>query len=274
LNQYADYAKSQGRPIIGGDGIDPRWYNDPNLFPALPPFTNGMIAGLQHFVAEGASRLGVVYCLEIAKLCSYANDTIMKSPVGKYVVANEQVSLVAPSYTSQCLRMQAAKVEVLYLLMETAGTERFVQDCATQGYRPKYVALALSATADYPKADILQGTYIPGATVPPSETELPIVAEFLAALAKYSPGVEASGNNSLGWADGLILGLAGAHLSDNPTVAELRDNLWKVKSDTLGGFMAPVTYRKDQPAIPSTCIFLWGVKNHKFYAPQGTKPSC
>ncbi|HEX4101966.1 MAG TPA: ABC transporter substrate-binding protein [Pseudonocardiaceae bacterium] len=274
MDQYADYAKSKGLPWIGGDGIDPRWQSDPNLFPVMPPFINGVITALQHFVSEGATRLGVAYCLEVSKLCTLGSDTIMKSPVAKYVVADEQISLVAPSYTSQCLRMQAAKVEVIFLYLETTATQRFAQDCASQGYRPKYVSTALSASEDYPKADVLQGTSVPAEIVPPTETQLPVVAQFLAALAKYAPGVEPSGINAPGWADGLLLGRAGAHLSDNPTAAEFMENLWKMKGDTLGGYTAPLTFRKGQPALASSCTYLWGVKDHKWYAPQGAKLSC
>jgi branched-chain amino acid transport system substrate-binding protein len=274
LDQYADYAKSKGVPFIGGDGVGARWFTDPNLFPAVGPTTGAIEAGLQYFVNQGMTHLGMTYCLEVAKMCGYLNDTAVKSPVGKHIVDDEQVSLVAPSYTSQCLRMQAQKIEAIYLLMDTSGAARMTQNCATQGYTPKMMVLGLDATAAFPGVDAMQGALVPGATVPPSETQIPAVAEYRAAMNKYAPGIGDSGCGLLGWAGGLLLGRAGEHLSDNPTAADFKANLWKIKNDDLGGFTTPLTFPKDKPAIPSTCVFIWGVKDHKFYAPQGPKPVC
>jgi branched-chain amino acid transport system substrate-binding protein len=274
VDQYADYAKSKGVPFIGGDAVGGRWYTDPNMFPAVGPTTGAIQAGLQYFIKQGMTRLGMTYCLEVAKMCGYLNDTTMKSPVGKNIVADEQVSLVAPSYTSQCLRMQSNKIEAIYLLMDTAGAARFVQNCATQGYKPKVMVLGLDATAEFPRVDAMQGALVPGATVPPSETQIPAVAEYRAAMNKYAPGIGDSGCGLLGWAGGLLLGRAGEHLPDNPTAADFKATLWKIKNDDLGGFTTPLTFPKDKPAIPSTCLFLWGSKDHKFYAPQGPKALC
>jgi branched-chain amino acid transport system substrate-binding protein len=216
----------------------------------------------------------MTYCLEVAKMCGYLNDTTMRSAVGKYIVADEQVSLVAPSYTSQCLRMQAAKVEMIYELMDTAGAARMTQNCATQGYKPKIMVLGLDASPDFPTVEAMQGAFVPGATAPLSETQIPAVAKYRAAMDKYAPGYGDSGTTGSGWASGLVLGLAGAHLPDNPTAADLKANLWKIKNDDLGGFNTPLTFPKDKPAVPSSCVFLWGVKDHKFFAPQGAKAVC
>jgi branched-chain amino acid transport system substrate-binding protein len=274
LDQYADYAKSRGVPFIGGDGIGARWYTDPDMFPAINPTTGGIQAGLQYFVNTGSTRLGMMYCLEVAKMCGYLNDATIKSPVGKYIIVDEQVSVVAPSYTSQCLRMQAEKIQAIFLMMDTAGAARLVQNCATQGYRPKIMVFGLDATATYPKVDVMEGSFIPAPTIPPSGTQNPAVAEYRKAMDKYAPGIGDSGMAGLGWANGLVLGRAGAHLPDNPTAADFKANLWKIKNDDLGGFTTPLTFPKDKPAVPSSCVFIWGVKDHKFYAPRGPKADC
>jgi hypothetical protein len=136
------------------------------------------------------------------------------------------------------------------------------------------MVLGLDATAAFPGVDAMQGALVPGATVPPSETQIPAVAEYRAAMNKYAPGIGDSGCSLLGWAGGLLLGRAGAHLPDNPTAADFKANLWKINNDDLGGFTTPLTFPKDKPAIPSSCVYLWGAKDHKFYAPQGPKAVC
>jgi branched-chain amino acid transport system substrate-binding protein len=274
FDQYADYAKSKGVPFIGGDAVDPRWFTDPNAFPSTSPLSAQMEAGLQSLLNQGVSRLGMIYCIEVAKLCPYLNDLMMKSPVGKNITVDEQVSLVAPSYTSQCLRMQSAKVEAVFLLMDTAGAARFAQNCVTQGYRPKFMVLGLDATPEYPKIPVLAGSSLPGATVPVSETQIPSIAQYRQAMDRYLPGVGDSGMSGLGWVGGVILGRAGAHLSDHPTVQELLENLWTIKNDNLGGITVPLTFAKGKPSTAAHCVFIWGVKDGKFYAPLGPKPVC
>jgi branched-chain amino acid transport system substrate-binding protein len=274
LDQYADYAASKGVPFIGGDAVGERWFTDPNLFPSIGSTTGALIAGLQYFVGQGATRLGMTYCIEVAKLCGYIADTIANSPVGKNLVVKEQVSLVAPSYTSQCLRMQSAKVEVAYLLMDTAAAARFVQNCASQNFKPKVMILGLDASPEFPTVAALGDTLVPSGTVALSETQIPAVAEYHAAMAKYAPGINDSGTAGLGWASGMVLGRAGAHLPDNPTAADFKANLWKMKNDDLGGYTTPLTFAKDHPAVVADCMFVWGVKDQKFWAPFGPKRRC
>jgi branched-chain amino acid transport system substrate-binding protein len=274
VDQYADYAKSKSIPFIGGDGVGARWYTDPDMFPAVAPTTGAIEAGLRNFVNQGSTRLGMTYCLEVAKMCGYLNDVTVKSPVGKYIIDDEQVSLAAPSYTSQCLRMQAEKIAAVFTILDTAGAARFVQNCATQGYDPKFMVLSLDASPAFPKVDALHDAFLPGPTVPPSETQIPAVAEYRAAMDKFAPGIGDSGCSGMGWANGLVLGRAGVHLPDNPTAVDFEANLWMVKNDDLGGFATPLTFPKDKPAVASTCVFIWGVKDHKFYAPRGPKALC
>jgi branched-chain amino acid transport system substrate-binding protein len=170
--------------------------------------------------------------------------------------------------------MQAAKVQVVYLLMDTAAIARFVQNCVTQGYQPKVMVMSLDANPEFPKVDVLKDALVPGATVPPSETQIPAVAEYRSAMDKYAPGIGDGGVAGLGWASGLVLGRAGAHLPDNPTAADFKANLWKIKNDDLGGFTTQLTFRKDEPAVATVCVFIWGVKDDKFSAPQGAKAIC
>jgi branched-chain amino acid transport system substrate-binding protein len=275
FDQYADYADGQGIPFIGGDGFTARWYTDPNAFPAASPVANQIVSGLRYFESvSGLTRLGMTYCVEVAQLCQYLHEQVMKSPMGKYIVDDEVISFVQPSFTSQCLRMQSKGVQLVYLLQDTASAARFGRDCATQGYRPKIMVLGLDATAEYPKVDDLKDSYLPGATVPLSETELPAVAEYHAAMNRYAPGIADSGTAGMGWMNGQILGRAGAHLPDHPVPADFKENLWKIHNDDFGGFTTPITFPKGKPAVPSNCVFVWGVKDHNFYAPIGAKAAC
>ena len=122
FSQVEKYIREKNVPLIG-DGVDAGWFTSPIAFPSSRR-VDQIIQGLKTFLDEGDQKLGMFYCLEVSQICTYLHDAVKKSEVGQYVIQTYQVSLVAPSYTSQCLRMKQAGIEVLYLLMDTAGAAR------------------------------------------------------------------------------------------------------------------------------------------------------
>jgi branched-chain amino acid transport system substrate-binding protein len=275
FEQIEQYMRQKNVPMMGGDGVVPGWYNTPVGFPIASHTPVQIEKGLRTFVDQGATKIAMLYCLELAAVCSYLYEQTAKSSVGKYIVQNYQVSLVAPSYTSQCLRMKQAGVEVMELLMDPAGASRVVQDCANQGFKPKIMLLGLDTTKDMPTIPALKEALVPGATFSPAAGQgVPAIENYRKQMAVYGASIGDSGVASFAWAAGVMLGLVGKNLSANPKPAELFDALWKLKNETLGGLIAPVTYPKGKPAVVAPCMFLWGVKDGKFTAPRGPKPIC
>lgn len=271
--QVEQYMRSKNVAMIG-DGIDPGWYQSPIAFPVLSHTPIQVVKGLKAFVDQGVTKIAIAYCLEVATLCTYFTDYAKKSEIGKYIVQDYQVSLVAPSYTSQCLRMKQGGIEALYLLMDSAAAARFAQDCATQGFKPKTMLLGLDATAEMPKIAALDGTFIPGATVSPAAKGLPALDLMHQALGTYAPGLGDSGASGYAWVAGLMVGIAGKNLPENPTPADFLAGLWTVKNNDLGGLTSPITYPKGQPAKVGSCMFLWSVSGGKWTAPQGAARVC
>lgn len=273
FEQVEAYMRAKNIPMIGGEGATETRFTSPVNFPVSAPGAVQIVKGLKMYVERGATKMGMLYCLEISALCSYLNDQVQKSEVGKYVVQSYQVSLVAPSYTSQCLRMKQGGLEVIYMLMDTAGAARLVKDCANQGFKPKLLLLGLDATKEMPTIPVLADALMPGATVSTGATDLASVDQFHKVIETYAPSVGSSGFGTQSYASALMLGHVGKNLSDNPTSAELLEALYKVRNETLGGFIVPVSYsKKGTTAAP--CVFIWGVANGKFSAPEGSKPLC
>lgn len=271
--QVEQYVRSKGVPMLG-DGVDPGWFTSPVAHTVVTPATAQIVKGLKSFIDEGATKIGILYCLEIAQLCSYLNDQTRKSEVGKYVVESYQVSLVAPSYTSQCLRMKQAGIEVLYLLMESAGAARAAKDCAAQGFTPKLVLLSLAATADLPKLAALNGTVIPGGTVSPAATGVPGLEKYRLILGTYAAGLGDSGIGVYAFASAEMLGVIGRNLPENPTSADFLAGMSEVRNETLGGLTVPLTYPQGKGVSVKPCAFIWGLENGKYTAPKGNKPIC
>jgi branched-chain amino acid transport system substrate-binding protein len=243
-------------------------------FPVSTHAPDQIVKGLQTFIDHGAHKIALLYCLEVSALCTYLSKEVQKSPIGKYIADTYQVSLVAPSYTSQCLRMKQSGIDAIWLGMDTAGAGRLVQDCANQGFKPPALLLGLDATSSMPQLPALSQALVPGATFPPVDVGVPAVARYLQAMATYGRGLGHSGATSFGWASAEMFGLAARNLSDNPTSAELFTALWKVRDEDLGGLIPPVTYVEGKGAQVRSCIFLWAVKDDRWNAPNGAKLSC
>lgn len=272
--QVEKYLAEKKIPMIGGDGVDPGWFTSKVGFPISAPVSVQIIKGLKMLVDQGAKKIGVFYCLEVASLCSYLNSELLKSEVGPYVEQSYQVSLVAPSYTSQCLRMKSAGIDTLYLLMDTPAATRAVQNCATQNFRPTVMLLGNTTSEEAPTVAALADALVPASTAPPNLTGLPTVARFRSAMATYAPTLGQNGVSNLAWASGELLALVGANLSANPKSSEFFDALWKVKNETFGGFTTPLTYVKGGLPAIKHCVFIWGMEGGKFSAPAGPKPVC
>ncbi|GAA0612063.1 ABC transporter substrate-binding protein [Sporichthya brevicatena] len=271
--QVEQYVRSKGVPMLG-DGVDPGWFTSPVAHTVVTPAAAQIVKALQTFVDDGASKIGILYCLEIAQLCGYLNDQVRKSEVGKYVVESYQVSLVAPSYTSQCLRMKQAGIEVLYLLLESAGAARAAKDCAAQGFTPQLVLLSLAATADLPKLAALNGAVLPSGTVSPAATGVPGLEKYRRILGTYAASLGDSGIGVYAFASAEMLGVIGKNLPNNPTSADFLEGMSKVKNETLGGLTVPLTYPKGKGVSVKPCAFIWGLENGRYTAPKGSKPIC
>ena len=272
-NQLEQYMREKAIPIIGTEAGSPIWFNSPITFPISTSLARQVVGTLEAVVKRGTKKLAVFTCVEVAQLCAYLQDQVLKSEAGPYV-ETYQVSLVAPSYTSQCLRMKQNGVEMLFMLMDTAAAARAARDCATQGFTPKLGLLGLDATSDLPGIPELAAAEMPGATVSAGATGVPGLAKFHQVMQTYAPSVGDSGLGVLTWAAAEMFGLVGRNLSADAKPAELLEALWKVRNETLGGLTVPLTYPKNRPVEIKDCFFIWGVENGKYSAPQGAKPIC
>lgn len=268
------YTREKGIPLIGGDGMDPGWGTSTNAFPVMQTQVAQAMKGLEAAVKAGTEKIGIIYCVEASSLCSYYVQEAKKSSVGSHVVQDYQVSMVAPSYTGQCLRLKNGGVDTLWVLLDGAGVARVIRDCAAQNYRPKIFVMSLNVTADVVKDPNLAGALVPGGTFVPTTTGVPAIEKYRRVMATYAPTLGIAGVTSFSWAGAELLGLVGRNLSASPTSAELYEALWKVKNETLGGLTVPLTFSKGKAPQIQNCYFLWGIKDGQFAAPNGTKPTC
>jgi hypothetical protein len=77
----------------------------------------------------------------------------------------------------------------------------------------------------------------------------------------------------MGWVAGKLLQRAGAKLPEPPTSEAILQGLWTIEGDTLGGLTSPLTFRKDEPAVPTSCWFNLALKG-RWSSPDNYQLHC
>lgn len=275
IGTTAPYMQQVKVPAIGGDGLEPQWNTNPDLF---PEGANGRVAQdgvIQAAIKQGHTQVGVVACVEFSLICSNAANIVQKDTptLGGKVVYNAAVSIAQPDFTSQCIGAHNAGVTVLLLGLDPASIDRFVNDCANQSYHPLYVtnSVVLVSSLLTPNAN---GLTAAGAVFP-YQQQSPETAAFDQAFQQATGAAPTGELDALAWVSGLILQAASINLpASNPTGADVLTGLYNIKNDNFGGLTSAITYQQGQTQASPLCYFTIDVANNAYVAPNGLQTQC
>lgn len=279
---WEKYVEEQKIPVVGGIPYEPTMFSSPVFFPSgasLPAEFYAMIATAK---AQGLNKLGTFYCAETptcAEVPPLIGAIAAKVIGGVALVNSEKLAAASPNFTAQCLAAKQAGVQAIFVAESPAIGQRVFQQCAQQGFHPKYIGIngvlpfSAASTGNYNGAIVAHGN------LPITNTTVSGTAELAAALAKYAPGVTSNptwnSNPTDSWA-GLQLFAAAAtagKLTPASTPADVMAALYSLKNETLGGLSGPLNFTKGQPTL-AACPFIAEIKSGKWVTPNGTKPTC
>jgi branched-chain amino acid transport system substrate-binding protein len=279
---WATYVQQAGVPVVGMDTSAEPYFLNSDFYPEGQT-EDSLFAGIIDAVKQaGATKFALIYCAEAVQ-CQEGIAPLQAAAkgAGLSVVATEEVSASAPNYTAQCLAAQQAGATVLFTADAQTVDEKVIQDCYTQGYKPKVVIdgeILLPSLTTTPA--INQATYF---TVPnlPYFAKNAAITAMNTALKKYAPGVLKDVNYGElpmeTWVAGKMFQAAATagHLgaSGAPTSAQLIKGLDSLHGATLGGLAPPLTFTAGKPH-PVDCWYYALLKNGKYSTPFGLKPVC
>ena len=279
---WATYVQQAGVPVVGMDTSAEPYFLNSDFYPEGQT-EDSLFAGIIDAVKQaGATKFALIYCAEAVQ-CQEGIAPLQAAAkgAGLSVVATEEVSASAPNYTAQCLAAQQAGATVLFTADAQTVDEKVIQDCYTQGYKPKVVIdgeILLPSLTTTPA--INQATYF---TVPnlPYFAKNAAITAMNTALKKYAPGVLKDVNYGElpmeTWVAGKMFQAAATagHLgaSGAPTSAQLIKGLDSLHGNTLGGLAPPLTFKAGKPH-PVDCWYYALLKNGKYSTPFGLKPVC
>lgn len=276
---WAASAVDHGIPIIGSAPSSPVIYSSPDSFPIgeTPDVLPETVA--YSAVQVHATKLADFYCVE-APVCS-ATDALLAKAVDQYgvkLVYHSSISASQPSYAANCLAAKAAGAQAILVGEGGPAIQAFAQDCSQQGYHPRFVEQELSLL-NYPSVPGMDGAFFAEPVIPYTIKNNAELNLMYSVLKQYAPGVTTNANFSdaivLEWASLQLfaLGAKAGHLGATPTTTELKNGLWSLKNETVGGLSAPVTYSQ-QHGNSIRCFFELAIQNGQYVAPVGTKQFC
>lgn len=252
-------------PIIGADITNDTWFTNPYLFPQGG--SPQAVAYGYHDIAKNVAKKpkdGNVYCLEVPVACKNINDAFgdLAGVVGTQILLQKQVSITAPSYTSQCLEFQSKGVQSLALTIDAASIGRFASSCEglRPPYIPQYIAYPLAVGNErqfFGGGKVLAGTYVPLTTFGWMQNDTPATKYYQDSIAKYGFSGATGNAASLGWTAGALLVAASGKIEDNPTTQQILDGLYTIKDNNLGGLSAPkLTFTKGKNPRVQYCYYV------------------
>lgn len=275
------YLEDAGVPSIGGDSSEPEYFTNRLFFPLGPHLDVIGAATADIAIKRGAKKLAAFYCAEVPRSCGpeaaskhlQVGSPVVKS-LGGEVLISQKASLVAPSFTSQCIAAKRAGVDAIILGLDGASVGRLAENCAAQDYRPLIVGISLGLSANLVDYPAVNNNFIaPLQFFPWVDTSLPATKKYNDDMVKYFGRLLGGPSPSMGYASGILAAEAvKAGLPANPTSADMVKAMYTIKNNTLGGLTVPLTFTTKVPRDGITsCYFVVSIINGTFAAPQKAK---
>jgi branched-chain amino acid transport system substrate-binding protein len=251
-----------------------------NTFPLTASQSAVNYGLIQSAKLGGAKKVGVMFCT-VSSFCTSAVKPFEEAAQAQGLDHSFQVgiSLESPNYTAPCFAAKDNHVEALFAEAAAQQVEQIAQECAAQGYNPIFLLDEVQASVSMNKVKALNGARDIITTFPWFENDTPATQAFQQAIDRYSPGLSSSANfgpvDALTWANAQAIGRAAVlgQVSKYPSGEEILTGLHKFKDETLGGLIAPVTYKASESSY-TNCYFVVATKDGKWVAPNGYGPRC
>jgi branched-chain amino acid transport system substrate-binding protein len=276
--QWAPVASAAGIPVIGGLSIDLPFVTNPDFFPAGTNVIATSYGGLQLAKQNHGPNFAILYCAE-APQC--ASATALYKGLGPVtatnIVYNSSVSATAPDYTATCQALKSSGAQSYEIGDSSEVVVRVATACAQQGVTAKQVTIDGTVTSSWLNVPALQGTLSAETDFPYVDNSVPATQAYQAAIAKYAPDLgSANGPNaSYAWVAGQLFEAAVKAIPSGTgvTAASIKNGLYTLKNDTLGGLAPPLTFVQGKPTAVN-CYFTLGIDNNKVTEPNGLKTTC
>lgn len=231
-------------PAIGGDGGDVSWFHSPVAFPINGQSVSRSRPAARWAIANLPQRKAAVFYVNEAEASTVLGQNFADEyrKAGGQVVVEAGVSLATPDFTGEVVEAKNRGADLVFILLEKAACNRYLDAAQRQGYAPVTIAPACTTENARSHRSIATGKlYQASATrtalydIPnPSPAQL----EAQAAGKRFDPSLDLDGAFMFGWLAGKLFEEAmaqpGAELTGPGVIAALN----RLPATDLGG-LAP-----------------------------------
>jgi branched-chain amino acid transport system substrate-binding protein len=228
-------------PAIGGDGGDVSWFRSPVAFPI-----NGQSVARSRPAARWAiANLGrlkaAVYYVNEAEASTVLGQNFADEyrKAGGEVVVEAGVSLVTPDFTGEVVEARNSGAELVFILLEKAACNRYLDAAQRQGFAPLTIAPACTidnALSHKPiTTNRLYNAAAARSAFPDTPNPSPAQQEAQAAAKRFDPSLALDGAFMFGWLAGKLFEEAMAQPGTDLTGPGVIAALHKLPATNLGG---------------------------------------
>lgn len=271
-----------GVPIIGGDGGDPAWNTDPNLFMSGGSFDVASAGGFVEAVREtGFKKLGLIYCIE-ASPCQATHQHFAQTvaAAGGQDVFQQSVSLTQSDYTAECQNLKNSGAQIVGVYVDAASQSRFARSCKSIGYSPVLETGGLSVSQTVLNDPNIQAMtlYVGSINAPYVATGTPGLDTLHAAFKTFTGAAIPDAPSLIGWSAGMLFkgaidSLDAATAKGVISTAKVLDGLYGLKDKTLGGLAPTLKFTRGQPSGVFPCYTVFKLTT-KGVSASGPKFTC
>ncbi|HVU71378.1 MAG TPA: ABC transporter substrate-binding protein [Mycobacteriales bacterium] len=272
---WATYAQQSGVPVVGGATNTIPMMTTPDFFPVggnLFSLVYGTLA-----LAKGlGTKFGNLYCAESPQCAQ--SDALYKGlggVLGVTVPVSRKITATQPSYTSECQALKDSGAQSYIVGENSAVVQHVATECAAAGYTAPTISVDGIMTAGWLKTPALDGALDAEGVAPWFDTSVPATQGYQALKAKYLPDLgDKDGPNAFySYVSGELFKKAVENAgADTVTADTVKQGLYMMQGETLGGLTPPLTFVKDKPTLVNA-FFTVGIKGGKFVEPNGIKPT-
>ncbi len=231
-----------GVPAIGGEGADSAWFRYPIAFPV-----NGQTVSRSRPAAKWAlanlrqRKAAVLFVSEADAPAQLAQNFVDEwQRGGGQVLVNAGVSLATPDFTGEVVSAKNSGADIMFVLLEKAACNRFMDAMRRQAYRPIVIAPACVLQNALDHKDVMTGNlYAAHAAKPVLAGRSPAEDEVLAAVRRFDPSLPPDGAFMFGWLAGKLFEAAMAQPGTALNPAGIIAALNKLPATGLGGLTPP-----------------------------------
>lgn len=272
---WAPSAAEKGVPVLSAT-TETGSYVDPNNFnPQGSAFA--VVYGLGQQAKEAGGTLGTVYCAE-RPTCAQQSQLLQLfvKAQGVDVPVAAKVPASSADFTAYCQQFKSAKVDAVFNSLSTELADRLNSSCAEQGVKATQILSGSLTNLAWKTEPVYEGSVVLDPVAPFFDTSVPGVEEYRKVLDEQAPdvvGTERDNSEALrAWASMELFRAAADKATGELTSESLKEGLYAIKGETLGGIVPPLAFAPDEPAL-SPCYFRWSPFG-EFTALDGGKPTC